>query len=101
MSIPMILKALVPVGLLFFSDKGFQLAKVNCGIQLVIFLLTSHIPCLFTSRMSFVDISWPWGLVFIGVCPLLYADDLDARKLLISGDLTSLDQSSECYNSIS
>ena len=88
----MILKALVPVGLLLFSDKGFSLAKVNCGIQLVIFFLTSHLPCFFTSRMSYVDISWPWGLVFIGICPLLYADDLDARKLLISGDLFKRDR---------
>ena len=36
--------------------------------------------------MSYVDISWPWGLVLIGLCPLLTRSwsQLDTRTLVVS-----------------
>ena len=71
MSVSMLLKASVPVILLLLSEKCSEAAQLNCVLQLVLFSLTSHLPCLLTSRMSYVDISWPWGLVTIGLCPLL------------------------------
>merc|ERR1712168_737750 len=39
----------------------------------------------FLKRMSFVDISWPWGLVTLGICPLLSGAQLDTRTMMVSG----------------
>ena len=36
--------------------------------------------------MSYVDISWPWGLVTIGLCPLLTGgwSQMDTRTMIVS-----------------
>eukprot|EP00092_Neocalanus_flemingeri_P012359 GFUD01013325.1.p1 GENE.GFUD01013325.1~~GFUD01013325.1.p1 ORF type:complete len:320 (+),score=77.90 GFUD01013325.1:163-1122(+) len=65
------LMSLPPVGILLLSDKFALMATTNCILQLLLFLVTANIPALVTGRMSYVDIAWPWGLVTIGIVPLL------------------------------
>jgi len=84
----MIVKASVPVLVLFMSEKCRDAASLNISQQLGLFLLTSHLPALMTWRMSWVDVSWPWGLVTIGLVPLFSAKSLasmDTRTWLVSG----------------
>ena len=90
MSLTMIMKAMIPVSVLLYSDQCGYLTRVNCCVQLLLFLLTSHLPSLLTSRMSYVDVSWPWGLVMIGFCPLVASDHVDTRTVLVSGMVKSL-----------
>ena len=47
------------------------LALANAAAQLAVFLVTAVVPALGTGRMSYVDIAWPWGLVTLGLLPLL------------------------------
>ena len=89
MSLTMIMKAMIPVSVLLYSDQCGYLTRVNCCVQLLLFLLTSHLPSLLTSRMSYVDVSWPWGLVMIGLCPLVVSDHVDTRTVLVSGIIIS------------
>lgn len=56
---------------LFLHSMFSSHLMINILSQLVIFLLTAHLPCLLTGRMSYVDVAWPWGLVAIGILPLL------------------------------
>merc|ERR1711971_51468 len=46
-------------------------ALTNLMAQLLVFLPTALVPALITGRLSWVDIAWPWGLVTIGLSPLL------------------------------
>ena len=46
-------------------------ASTNAALQAVVFLLLAHLPSLLTGRMSYVDLAWPWGLVALGLPPLL------------------------------
>ena len=88
MSLSMLVKASVPVAVLVTSERCHAAASLNISLQLGLFLLTSHLPALLTRRMSWVDISWPWGLVTIGLGPLLTTRDLsslDTRTWLVSG----------------
>ena len=88
MSFSMLLKASVPVLVLLMSEQCHDAATLNICLQLGLFLLTSHLPALMTWRMSWVDISWPWGLFTIGLVPLLSAQSLasmDTRTWLVSG----------------
>ena len=88
MSLSMIIKASVPVAVLLMSERCHGAASLNISLQFGLFFLTSHLPALLTRRMSWVDISWPWGLVTIGLGPLLSADrlaSLDTRTWLVSG----------------
>ena len=84
----MLVKASVPVAVLMMSERCHAAASLNISLQLGLFLLPSHLPALLTRRMSWVDISWPWGLVTIGLGPLLTTRDLsslDTRTWLVSG----------------
>jgi len=65
------LMSLPPVVTLLLSTNCSLMANTNCIMQLVLFLLTANLPALVTGRMSYVDIAWPWGLVTIGLTPLL------------------------------
>ena len=53
------------------SSQFYSPSLTNMTLQTLVFLLTAHIPCLLTQRMSYVDIAWPWGLITIGLLPLL------------------------------
>jgi len=67
----MFLISIPPVVILLMSNRFALLAATNCICQLAVFLLTANIPALLTGRMSYVDIAWPWGLVTIGLSPML------------------------------
>ena len=49
--------------------------------QLLVFASTALVPALVTGRMSWVDIAWPWGLVTLGLCPLLCSPAAPAWSL--------------------
>ena len=63
-------------------------ALTNLMAQLLVFLPTALVPALVTGRMSWVDIAWPWGLVTIGLVPLLCPPEAGAwslRSVLVMG----------------
>ena len=61
-----------PTVLMFLLTSEFQGPSVTNNIlQTLVFLLTAHLPCLLTGRMSYVDIAWPWGLLTIGLLPII------------------------------
>ena len=61
-----------PTVLVFLVTSEFQRPSVtNILLQSLVFLFTAHLPCLLTGRMSYVDIAWPWGLLTIGLLPLI------------------------------
>jgi len=62
-----------------------EMVLVNGVLQLLLFLVVACIPALFTKKMSYVDIAWPWGLVLIGVLALLLGEGYKPRIYLISG----------------
>jgi hypothetical protein len=49
-------------------------AKVNTVVQLLIFLIVACVPCWKYEKMWFVDLAWPFGLVFLGIGTLYYGD---------------------------
>ena len=62
----------IPTVLTFLLTTQFYGPSLtNMILQTLVFLITAHIPCLLTERMSYVDIAWPWGLITIGLLPLL------------------------------
>jgi len=56
---------------LLLSESFASVALLNNILQLIVFIVTAQIPSLMTGRMSYVDIAWPWGLMTIGLMPLL------------------------------
>ena len=68
----MLLIACVPIVAFLVSDNFANPACSNAVIQLAWFLVSVHIPAFLTGRMSYVDIAWPWGLVVIGLLPILH-----------------------------
>ena len=62
-----------------------EMVLVNGVLQLLLFLVVACVPALFTKKMSYVDIAWPWGLVLIGVLALLLGEGYKPRIYLISG----------------
>ena len=84
-----LLKIFIPtVVTLILTNQFSSVTLTNMVLQTVVFLLTAHLPALLTGRMSYVDIAWPWGLVTIGLGPLLTTRDLsslDTRTWLVSG----------------
>ena len=66
----MLLISLPPIVILLLSSS-YPLVVTNCLCQLLVFLFLAHIPALLTGRMSYVDLAWPWGLVVLGLTPLI------------------------------
>ena len=62
-----------------------EMVLVNGVLQLLLFLVVACIPALFTKKMSYVDIAWPWGLVLIGVLALLLGTGYKPRIYLVAG----------------
>ena len=58
--------------LLLASNSLAFIGLTNGLLQLLLFFLVVCIPTWLTSRMSYVDIAWPWGLVLIGIVTLLF-----------------------------
>jgi len=67
----MLFTILPTIGITFISSRFAQVATFNAVLQLVVFVITCNIPAFLTGRMSYVDIAWPWGLVSIGLLPVL------------------------------
>eukprot|EP01128_Nolandella_sp_AFSM9_P005500 TRINITY_DN265_c2_g1_i2.p1 TRINITY_DN265_c2_g1~~TRINITY_DN265_c2_g1_i2.p1 ORF type:complete len:314 (-),score=45.39 TRINITY_DN265_c2_g1_i2:206-1120(-) len=70
--------------LLLSTPPLAEFAKVNVCVQLVLFVLTSCIPCAVTGRMSYVDLSWPWGVAVIGALSFVYGEGSLLRRSVIS-----------------
>ena len=62
-----------------------EMVLVNGLLQLLLFLVVACIPALFTKRMSFVDIAWPWGLVLIGILVLILGEGYKPRIYMVAG----------------
>ena len=66
-----------PFAVVLFLNSTYSLQAVtNAIIQIIIFIVTAHVPALLTGRMSYVDIAWPWGLIAIGLLPLYSPPDV-------------------------
>ena len=61
-----------------------EMVLVNGVLQLLLFLVVACIPALFTKKMSYVDIAWPWGLVLIGILALLLGTGYKPRIYLVA-----------------
>eukprot|EP01084_Bolivina_argentea_P311978 540083_1 len=83
-STKLFLIALIGYGSLITSKQWSVIAKRNLLIQLSIFFTTANLPALFTNRMSYVDIAWPIGLIFIGLQTLLVGTSNSLRVRLVS-----------------
>ena len=60
-----------PFAVVLYLNSTYSVPAVTNAInQIIIFTVTAHVPALFTGRMSYVDIAWPWGLMAIGLLPL-------------------------------
>jgi len=68
----MLIQSAVVATSFVFSERFYQVALANAVLQLIWFLFSVHIPAFRTGRMSYVDVAWPWGLVILGVLPLLH-----------------------------
>ena len=79
----MLLSTLPPVVVLLMSNNFANAAIFNGILQIVVFILTANIPALVTGRMSYVDIAWPWGLVSIGLLPLIGIPANDFRAYFV------------------
>merc|ERR1719367_433676 len=66
-SLPMVFM----LGSLLASAAFSSAAATNAALQLAVFAVVANIPALITGRMSYVDLAWPYGLVTIGLSPLL------------------------------
>ena len=66
-SLPMVFM----LGSLLASAAFSSAAAMNAALQLAVFALAANIPALITGRMSYVDLAWPFGLVTIGLSPLM------------------------------
>ena len=62
-----------------------EMVLVNGVLQLLLFLVVACVPALFTKKMSYVDIAWPWGLVLIGVLALLLGQGYKPRIYMVAG----------------
>jgi steroid 5-alpha reductase family enzyme len=60
-----------------------EMAALNGLIQVVLFALVVCLPLLFTGRMSYVDIGWPWGLVGIGLVTMWLGSGHEMRVTVI------------------
>ena len=70
--------------LLLITEQFFALSLVNGFAQLALFAIVVCLPTWRTSRMSFVDIGWPWGLTLIGVLTWMYGEGDNIRVAIIS-----------------
>lgn len=79
--------AALPLSLCISPDVR-RLCFTNGSLQLVLFLLVVQLPALKTSRMSYVDIGWPCGLVVLGVVGAIAGEGYFWRRMLIGSLMT-------------
>ena len=70
--------------LILYSFSFSNLGLVNGLGQLLLFTLVVCIPIWRSERMSYVDIGWPWGLVFLGLVSYWLSDGYWLRSLVVS-----------------
>ena len=58
-----------------------EIGLINLLGQSILFTLVVCIPIWRTSRMSYVDIGWPWGLVLLGLISFIFSDGYWLRSL--------------------
>lgn len=73
--------------LYFKCDELKPLFLKNLFAQLAIFLPLVQLPCLLKSRMSYVDIGWPSGLVALAVVAMTQGKGTRLRRALCGGCL--------------
>ena len=56
--------------------------SVENSKMLVFFMFFLHLSLKMTGRMSYVDLAWPWGLVTLGLQPLLSPAPDQVEKVL-------------------
>lgn len=61
-----------------------SLFHTNLLVQLCVFLPVVQLPALVTSRMAYVDIGWPCGLVAMGCTALTYGNGWWLRRWMVS-----------------
>ena len=69
--------------LLLSSPSLRTMSALNLGGQLLLFALLVIVPALRTGRMSYVDIGWPLGLLWIGGVALIGGSD-SARTAVVA-----------------
>ena len=78
------LPALGMIAVLIATRRVSSFAIANCVTQTVLFTAVAAIPAYRTTRMSYVDIAWPWGLVAIGLQVPVYATRFGAASAAIA-----------------
>jgi hypothetical protein len=66
------------------GDLG-QLFRMNAVFQLCLFVPLVQIPSFLTSRMAYVDIGWPCGLVLMAYSALVFGTGWWVRRYVICG----------------
>jgi hypothetical protein len=66
---------------LLTSSTFGAVTKANTLLQLLLFTVTTVVPCLATGRMSYVDIAWPWGVLGIGAISASLVEVWTVRKV--------------------
>ena len=66
------------------DEPAASLFRSNLVVQLSVFLPTVQLPALITSRMSYVDIGWPCGLVAMGCTALTCGEGWWLRRWVVS-----------------
>ena len=61
-----------------------SLLRTNLLVQLSVFLPLVQLPALATSRMAYVDIGWPCGLVAMGCTALAWGEGWWLRRWAVS-----------------
>ncbi|MCG8673465.1 MAG: DUF1295 domain-containing protein [Pseudomonadales bacterium] len=73
------------IAMFSYSEALSQLLLVNAGVQVALFFFVACVPFLRTSRMSYVDIAWPFGVALIGAQIILFADGDFVRRCFVGG----------------
>lgn len=80
-----VLVYLAPIGLLY-SPFAYHFLW-HCLLQFALFIPLVQLPAFLFSRMSYVDIGWPVGLVVLAVTSILYGTGYWLRRYIVGGCL--------------
>lgn len=77
---------LIGLVLVFSASSAIgDLLLVNAVVQVCLFSLVACIPFMRTGRMSYVDISWPFGVALIGAQTILFGEADLMRRIVVGG----------------
>lgn len=66
------------------DEAAASLFRSNLLVQLCVFVPIVQLPALITSRITYVDIGWPCGLVAMGLTALTYGSGWWVRRWIVS-----------------